>query len=169
MSPRSEPMVEVRESIPLTGKGPENLLGMLRKILSDNPYTQEFTCRIGQPIEIVKMVPESQAPPTLRLHDAVRAQHMEEPTVEGTPLEVLWKMFTAVEDEGLEVSHVLVGDKFKFQEWLGVRISHKSMRVFGVRMVVVPEIPKDTFLVVGSTRRDAEAENIRYSLKGTLP
>ncbi len=168
MSLKSE-MVPVRESIPLTGKGPDNLLNLLRKILSDNPYTQEFTCRIGHPIEIVKMVPESEAPPTLRLHDAVRAQQMEEPPLDKTPFESLWQMFTMVEDEGLEVSHILVGNKFKFQDWLGVRISHKAMRFFGTQIVVMPEIPADVFLVVGSTRKDAEPENIRYSLKGTLP
>ncbi len=170
MSLKSELMVEVRESIPLTGKGAENLLNLLRKILSDNPYTQEFTCRIGHPIEIVKMVPASEAPPGLRLHDAVRAQQMDEPVqVDGGPFSVLWNMFSIIGEEGLEVSHSLVGNKFRFQDWLKVRISQKSMKVFGVRLMVIPEIPDDVFLVVGSTRRDADPENIRYSLKGTLP
>ncbi len=169
MSIRSENLVRVREQIPFTGKGAEALLGFLRKILSDNPLTQEFTCRIGQPIDIVKLVPEGEAPPVLLLHDAVRAQKMEELSREGDPFKTLWAMFSTVEEEGLEVSHILVGSKFSFQDWLGVRLSHKSMRCFGVPVVPMPEIPSDTFLVVGSIKRDAEPEDIRFSVKGALP
>ena len=168
MSPRSSDLVQVRERIPFTGKGAEALLGFLRKILSENPYTQEFTCRIGKPIEITKMVPADQAPPALPLHDAVRAQRMDEPDPEKTPFETLWKMFGIIEEEGLEVSHILVGSKFLFQDWLGIRISHKSMRFFGVPIVVSPEIPSEVFIVAGATTQNAEPEDIQYSLKGAM-
>ena len=166
-----EDLVRVREKIPYSGKGIDPLLSMLRKVLNANPYTQEFLCRIGQPIEITKLVPQDEAPERLDLHAAVRAKRMEEFTVEKdkTPYQVLWAMYGVVSEEGLAVSHIMVGDKFSFQTWLGIRIPQNRMNFFGVPIVQVSELPGDVFVLVGSEKREAEPEDVMFSVKGTIP
>lgn len=166
----SSDLVPVREKIPYTGKGLESLLGMLRRILTDNPYTQEIFCRIGQPIEIVKLVPADSVQPKISLHDAVRGKRMEEyvPEEKTTPWKTLWGMFSAIAEEGLQVSHVAVGDKYVFQKWLGVRIPQNKMSFYGTQIVLMPELPPDVFLVIGGDDRNGEPESVQMALKGTI-
>jgi len=170
MSTNSE-LVLVREKIPYSGKGSESLLTLLRQVLKDNPYTQEFTCRIGYPIEIVKLVPPDQVPERQSLHDVIRSHRMEEYLVEKdkTPFQVLWEMFGLVRDEGLEVGFLVIGDKFLFQKWLGIRIAQNRMSFYGTPIVLLSDIPTDVFLVAGTETREAEEEDIIFSVKGTLP
>ena len=170
MSNSSEELVLVRERIPYTGKGVDALLALLRRVLVENPYPQEFVCRIGQPIEIAKLVTPDAAPEKMSFHDALRSKRMEEYTLEKdkTSFQVLWDMYGVVQAEGLEVSHIAVGDKFQFQNWLGIRIAQNRMSFYGAPVMVVPELPADVFLVVGSEKRDAEPEDIRFSVKGVI-
>jgi len=167
----SSDLVLVKEKIPYTGKGIDPLLAMLRRVLKDNPYTQEFTCRIGQPIEISKLVPQDQVPEKLSLHDAVRGHRMEDFPFEKdkTSFQILWDMFGMVHAEGLEVSHIAVGDKFQFQTWLGIRIAQNRMNFYGTTVVFLSELPQDVFLVIGAEKKQAEPEDVRFSVKGTLP
>ena len=171
MSTRSEELVLVREKIPYTGKGPDALLGMLRKVLADNPYTQEFTCRVGHPIEIAKLVPPGTVPPKLGLHDALRQARMEEFSIEEGPsgFQVLYAMFDQVAAEGLEVSHIVVGDKFTFQKWLGIRIPQNRLAVFGVPLAHMAQLPPEAFVVAGTEGKSPEFEDIRYAVKATIP
>jgi hypothetical protein len=170
MSTNSE-LVLVREKIPYSGKGIDPLLTLLRQVLNDNPYTQEFTCRIGHPIEIAKLVPPDQAPERQSLHDVIRGNRMEEYTIEKdkSPFQVLWDMFGLVHDEGLEVGFLVVGDKFLFQKWLGIRIAQNRMNFYGTPVMPLSDIPLDVFLVVGAEKKQAEVEDIKFSVKGTLP
>jgi hypothetical protein len=170
VSNSSEELILVKERIPYTGKGVDALLSLLRRVLVENPYTQEFTCRIGQPIEIVKLVTPESAPEKMNLHDAIRAKRMEEYTVEKSKsaFQALWDMFAVVQAEGLKVSHIVVGDKFQFQTWLGVRIAQNRMDFYGTPVVPLPELPGDTFLVIGSEKSDAEPEDVRFSVKGVI-
>lgn len=170
MSTNSEGMVLVREKIPYSGKGPEALLGMIRRVLAENPYTQEFTCRVGQPIEIAKLVPPDQVPVKVNLHDALRTKKMEEhPFEQGkTPFQRLWDMFELVYAEGLQVCTIAVGDKFAFQKWLGVRIPQNRMSFYGTPIVHLAELPDDVFILAGAEQGDAEVSDIKYSIKGTI-
>jgi hypothetical protein len=170
MSTSSEELILIRERIPYTGKGVDALLSMLRKVLTENPYTQEFVCRIGQPIEIAKLVTSEEAPAKMNLHDAIRSHRMEEFTIEKDklPFQVLWDMFAVVQAEGLKVSHIAVGDKFQFQSWLGVRIAQNRMDFYGTPVVLLSELPADAFLVVGADQKTSEAEDVKFSVKGVI-
>ena len=168
--------VRLKEKVPYTGKGIEELLGFLRRTLTspDNKFTQKITLEVGVPfIRFEKLIPEAQIPdvPQISLHDAVRSKPMEEyrPEDRETPMHQLWGMFDIVQAEGLEVSHILVGDKHVFQSWLKVRIPVTRLTIFGVPLRVVTELPGDIFLVCGASVKDGEPDDIQFSVKGTCP
>lgn len=166
--------VRVKDKIPYAGKGIDALLGFLRRVLSDNKYAQKIVLEVGVPyIYLEKLVSAEEAAeaPQVSFHDAVRSHHMEEYKPEGKPdpMHQLFEMFSIVHAEGLEVGFILVGNKHSFQEWLKVRIPVTKMAVFGVPLYVVSEIPGDTFLVCGTPERQAEVDDIQFSVKGSVP
>lgn len=181
MSNKSEAgFVRIKDRIPYHGKGTEELLGALRKTLSDpsNKFAQKIVLEVGVPhIYIEKLVPEVEAvdlPQTITLHDAIRTHKMEEYETEINsdrnthPLQHLWHIFGMVHDEGLEVCAIVAGSKAVFQKWLGVRIHPTKMSILETPFSVVGELPEDVFIVCGAPARTAENDEIRYSVKGTM-
>jgi hypothetical protein len=163
--------VRVKEQIPYSGKGIDELLGFLRKVLTDNKFTQKMIVEVGVPyLRLEKLVSAVDGAATkLSFHDAARTKPMEEYHAESktSPLHQLFEMFSIVHAEGLEVGMVLVGDKHVFQDWLKVRIPVTRMSIFGVPLHQLSEIPPDVFLVCGTSEREAESDDIQFSVKGT--
>lgn len=177
MSSNSEKgLVRVKEKIPYTGKGVENLVIMVRKILTENRNTQKVVLEVGVPhIYIEKLVPEAEAAKEapLSLHDAIRAKPMEEypldeVTQKQTGIQKVWEMFSMIHAEGFEVSHIAIGDKQTFQKWLGIRMPVTKMAFFGIPVAQVPEIPPDVVLVCGSATREADPEDVQFSVKVSI-
>lgn len=161
----------VKDRIAYTGKGQEALLLALRKVLADNPYTQSFMCRVGKPyIDIEKLVKPDDVPEPVSFHECLRNRKMEEYAVdkEKSPYIALWEMFEIIHAEGLEVSHIAVGNKDDFQKWVGVRIKRNQMQLFGVPIVHVGDLPQDIFVLCGSQTKEATPEEIEFSVKGTI-
>ena len=148
---------------------------ILRKIFNDNKYTQKLVLEVGVPhIYLEKLVPEAEATKEapITFHDAIRSKPMEEYSSdkeeEQTGVQTLWDMFKLVSAEGYEVSHVAIGDKRQFQQWLDIRIPVTNLMFFGTPIEIVPEIPSDVVLVCGASTRDAEPADIQFSVKVSI-
>lgn len=177
MSTKSEEgFVRVKELVPYQGKGPDELVGALRRLLADptNKYTQKIVLEVGSPhIYVEKLVKEGETTtPQLSLFDVIRNVEMEEYDSEANsdrnPLQQLWEMFAVVAKEELEVTAVVVGSKSKFQKWLGVRIVSSNPKVLGTPLHVYGDIPEDVFILCGATERIAEPYEIKFCVKGTI-
>lgn len=176
MSSRFDDFVRVKEKFPYHGKGVDELLSSLKRILSipDNKYTQKVVLEVGTPyIYIEKLVPSDEAGkvPTTTLKDIIRSRAMEEYDPESIPKDPwvqLWDMFSIVKKEGLEIGFIAIGSKLTFQKWLGIRIPTTSMDLFGIPVEVVEDLPEDVFVVCGTESRIAEPEDVLFSLKGNI-
>lgn len=168
-STKSE-LVRIRRLVPMTGKGVDNAVALIRKILESDRYTQKLVLEVGKPVLVETLVTkERAAEEIISFHDAVRNHPMVEYVPEGevTPWRQLFEMFGHISEEKLEVSHVLVGDVARFSKWIKSPV--RLEWVFGVPRVNVKEVPSDVFLVCGSSVRDTDATGIEMSVKGTLP
>ncbi len=172
MSTKSDPgFVRIKDKIPYHGKGADELVAAIRKILTDHKYTQRFVCEVGTPhIAIEELVPEQAAvdlPKPLTLHDAIRLAKMEE--FEMTPgmpsINVLFHMFDVVHEEDLEVCGIAVGNKKRFEKWLGIKLSNRKMEFFETPVHIVGELPEDVFIICGAKERIADFDEILFSLK----
>lgn len=166
-------LILLKEKIPYTGKGTDELLGAVRRILTDNKYTQKITLEVGvSHICIEKLVPPEEAKEQLQisLHDTIRARTMEEykPEKEQPGFRQLWEMFDIVHAEGFEVGCLVVGDKKQFQEWLKVRTPLNKLTCFGTPIFQLPDIPSDVVLVCGMATRTAEVDELLFSVKTTI-
>jgi hypothetical protein len=178
MSSKSEAgngFVRIKDRIPYHGKGVDELVGALRKALSEpaNKFTQKIVLEVGAPhIYLEKLVPEGEAMdvPQLSLHDAIRTQKMDEyePTADRSPIQQLWEIFGMVHDEGFEVTDIVVGNKNRFQKWLSIRLPPTKMTFFETPVHVVGELPEDVFVVCGAPTKGADVDEIKYSVKGTI-
>lgn len=106
------------------------------------------------------------------LHDTVRVQPMEEYTVEGEPKpphQQLFEMFDLIASESLEVSHLLVGNRPRFEKWLGTKFPRtKPASVLGVPIVFSSKLEQDTFMLCGAPTREALPREVRFSVKGVI-
>jgi hypothetical protein len=180
MSNKSEQdhgLVRIREHMPYFGKGIDELIAAIRKIFADNKHPQKIVLEAGiKHIYVEKLVSpleakesESLNPVHQTVHDGIRNAKLEEYEVvsELTPFQQLFEMFAMVQGEGLEVCHIAVGDKSKFQKWLGVRIPQANMNLLGTQITVTGEVPDDVFVVCGGPTKNADPYEIRYAVKGT--
>ena len=165
----------IKERVPYTGKGVEELLSFLRKTMTDpkNKYIVRILCEAGAgEIYLEKLVPESEAGdlPTLSLHEIIRIQKMEEyePEKEQAGINHLWDVFSILHKEGYEVCYLVIGSKAYFQKWLGVRIPVTDMTFFETPLSVIPEIPEDVVIVCGADKKTASPDEIKLSIKMTI-
>jgi len=175
MSSKFDDFVRVKDRFPYHGKGIEELIQSLKRLLSlpENKYTQKVILEVGTPyIYFEKLVPPDEAGkvPKTQIKDSIRNTSMEEyePSEEETPVAQLYSMFNIVKKEGLEVGFIGIGNKQTFQKWLGVRIPTTNMQLFGVPLEVIDDMPDHVFIVCGTETRVAEAEDIKYSIKGNI-
>jgi len=177
MSPRSERKTvpgytKVKERIPYEGKGATAFLAVVQEILSKSPYLRRIAYdKDDGYIFVEKLVKDEEvitAPVTP--NDVVRDREMTELEVtKGVSAHtVIFDAFLEVAKEGLEVSHVFVGDITKLLSWAAVP-KKLGLRLFGVPVAVMSELPEDVFLICGSARREAEVEDIEFSVKVVIP
>lgn len=166
--------VTVKDRIPRNGKGPDNLLAQLGQYLKEpeNRFVQKIVVdATKQYIYVEKKVPKEKAVDQvgMTLHEAIRLVPMEEVSPDNgvTPTPMWWvvEAFKKVNNNGYETSHALVGGKSSVYPWLGV--SRSSKHLFGVPLYIVGEIPDDVLIICGSRVRDADPEDIEYSVKVT--
>lgn len=181
MSNRSDQdmgLVRIREHVPYFGKGVDELIAVVRKIFADNKYPQKIVLEAGvKHIYLEKLVSPSDAkenetinPIHRSIHDSIRSAKLEEyeVTKDITPFQQLFEMFGMVQGEGLEICHIAIGDKSKFQKWLGVRIPQNNMNLLGTPITVTGEFPDDVFVVCGGPTKNSDPYEVRYAVKGTV-
>lgn len=176
MSNRSDPAgyVRLKDRIPYHGRGVDDLIAALRRVLTENKYAQKVVLEVGAPhIYIEKLVPQAEAqdlPPQVSLHDIVRTAEMEEydNDEERTSIQQIWDMFAMINERGLQAAVIVAGNKAKFQKWLGFRLHHSKPVVFETPFQVLGELPEDVFIVCGAPTRIADIDDIKYSVKGTI-
>lgn len=172
-------LVKIREHLPYLGKGVDELIAAIRKIFSENQYPQKIVLEAGaRHIYLEKLVSpedakesESSNPiPTMDVHSAIRNARLEEYDGDdiSPPFHQLVEMYSMVQSEGMEVCHLVIGDKSKFQKWLGIRIPQNNMTLLGTPITVTGEIPDDVFVVCGGPTRTADPYEIRYTVKSSL-
>lgn len=173
MSNKSDGFVKVKDKIPYHGKGVDELVMSLKRVLNmpENKYTQKIVLEVGVPhIYIEKLVSQDEAGnlPVVSLKDVIRTRPIEEyePESKMNAFEHFMEMFNIVQKEGLEVGFIAVGNKTSFQKWLGVRIPTTDMRLFGIQVSVVEDLPDDVFVLCGTRTRMADPDDVEYSLKG---
>jgi hypothetical protein len=163
----------VKERVPYEGKGIDNLLATLKVLLVANPYTHKLTVEVGtKEIRLQKFVPEEGHSGELTWHEAVRSVPMYEyaPDREGMlPLHQYWAAILRLQMEGFELGRVMVGDKAKFQKWLGLIIPTVKPTVLGVPMEVDTALPEDVFILCGVLDFDCEPVDVECSVKGVIP
>jgi len=175
MSTRSDELVRIRHRLPYSGKGFDVLGETIKAIGKAHPHAQKIgPLEVGKPyIPIEELVPVEQAEGRLPLtvHDAARRARMEELTVDSSKssFQTLYEMCNIVQEEGLFPGYFVIGDKGTFQKWLGVRLAISRMSLFGTPVIIQQEIPEDVFLLCGTDSKDPEPEDIKFSLKATLP
>lgn len=178
-SDKDHGLVRIKEQLPYFGKGVDELIAAIRKIFSSNKYPQKIVLEAGaKHIYVEKLVhpddakeSETVGPSNQTVHDGIRNAKLEEYDLEDgglTPFQQLFEMYSMVHGEGLEVCHIAIGDKSKFQKWLSVRIPQSNMNLLGTQITVTGEIPDDVFIVCGGPARDSGPHEIKYAVKGTI-
>lgn len=164
--------VTVKDKIPYHGK---NLSDLGRSIAAiGQSGIQRILIEQGTGfINIEKLVPESQAPEStqLSLYDFIRNRKMEEysPDKDKSCFQQLWDIFDILQSENLEVGFIAIGSKQQFQRWIGMRLHITSPKFFGIPIHIVSDIPPDVFIVCGTPDKNSDMDEIRVSVKVTLP
>lgn len=172
-------LIRVRDHLPYLGKGIDELIAAIRKIFADNERPQKIVLEAGvKHIYLEKLVSpeeakerESVTPLNQNIHDIIRNVRLEE--YEGAvdilaPFQQLFEIFSMVQSEGLEVCHLVVGDKLKFQKWLGIRIPQNNLNLLGTPITITGEIPDDVFVVCGGPAKTSDPHEIQYTVKGAI-
>ncbi len=179
MSHNADGFVLIKDRVPRTGKGVDNLLSQLAQYLRlpENKYVQKMVIdsqRIYLYFE--KMVPKSQAPEeaSMTWHNAVRRVPMEEIDVEEAKEQLtphlhryVFDLFERVTKNGYEVCQILIGSNSQLYQW--VSLPRRSERFFGVPLTKDGDIPDDIIIVCGGTSRECDPEEVAYSVKGMIP
>jgi hypothetical protein len=122
--------------------------------------------RAASPEEVANKSPLMDGP---RTYDLVR-EHIKiqeyDPEGETDPYRQLVGMFSLIAEEGLVVSHILVGSMEALRKWVKFPRRHTSL--LGSPIYVLEPVPVETIILCGSVRHDGEAEDVQYALKGTI-
>jgi hypothetical protein len=164
----------VKERIPFSGKGVDDVVAAVRHILSTNKNARKLTLEAGKPFLLEKLVSEEEADVNREkksLYDIVRNLPMVEHQLdeEKTPLQNLWDIVSILHGEMLDPVCLLIGDKFRFQRWMKVQIPVTRMSFFGITIKQLPELESDVFIFCGSENQEDGLEGIQLSVKAALP
>ncbi len=77
---------------------------------------------------------------------------------------LLFEMFHLVNSKGMFISHILVGSIKNFSKWLKQDVK----QIFNIKLIEVDELEADVILFIASTRQQAEIEDFRFVVKGTI-
>lgn len=174
--PRND-LVKVKDRLPRTGKGVDNLISQLGEYLRDpaNRFVQKIVVEAERPyVYFEKLVDKDSAAEFetgLSFSDVARSVQMEEvsfPDLTNISAQVyLLGMFNLIYASGYDASHLLVGPKSRIHKWLGV--PRQMSKIFGVPVISVSDIPDDVIILAGARSRDSEPEDIEYLVKGNVP
>ena len=161
---------------------PEDIDGILdavRKIIlmgevlsitlkTDEPITYQRLVRSG---EELRPEESTQSYAELTAYEIVRNVQMEEwvsDSKSAKSSQILIQMFTYMAADGCVVTHLLIAERTKFWEWLGLSLSDiRGIKQFlGARIETSKEVPSDVFILCGSKTRNATIAEIGFALKG---
>lgn len=77
---------------------------------------------------------------------------------------LLFEMFHLVNSKGMFISHILIGSIKNFSKWLKQDVK----QIFNIKLIEVDELEADVILFIASTRQQAEIEDFRFVVKGTI-
>jgi hypothetical protein len=161
------------ERHPYIGQGIDGLTAQLNALLKSEKLTQRVILDVNKDfIHVEKLVKGTPDPDELfkRFDASIRGNQIHEYSPKDENLssaEQFLDMFRQVSDEGLEISFIVCGNLVRLSSW--IRIPLRNPKLFGVNVVQIGNIPDDVVLVCGSEWKEAEPEDITFSVKGTLP
>ena len=165
----------VAEVLPLQGTGTDAVMNAVAKVLSRGDVLSLTVTAGDAALRYSRRATseEAEAQAGLSYHDIVRSRPLEEYTpAEGEqidPYHQLFEMFAVLDDAGFVPIVILSGRPMhELRGWVS-RMSRKSKRIFGVRVVVEEGIPEDNLILCGSDGSDEGPESVQYSVKVTLP
>lgn len=161
----------VVERHPYTGSGIDALAIQVGAILKVEQEAQRIVLDVTKSyIHVEKFVKGVPNPDELQetYNNVLTSNFMQEysPEKKLSPHEYLYNLFRLVTDEELEVMLVFVGNMVTLDKW--VSISKKNPRLMGVPVKRLKNIPDDVIVVCGAEWRDAEPEDIRFTVKGVM-
>lgn len=166
----------VAEVLPLQGTGTAAVLSAVTKVLGRGDVLSLTVTAGDSALRYIRRATpeEAEAQSGLTYHDVVRARTLEEyfPDEEEGPVDPyqqIFEMFAVLEDAGFVPIVLLSGRPLpELRKWV-TRMSRKSKRIFGVRVVVDEGIPEDNLILCGSEGSDEGPESVQFSVKVTLP
>lgn len=78
--------------------------------------------------------------------------------------QLLFEMFNLINSRGMFISHILTGSIKSFSKWLKQDVK----QVFNIKLIEIEELEEDVVLFIASTRQQAEIEDFRFVVKGTI-
>lgn len=171
---RSATMTRVTERLPYTGGGVDALIAQVSAILKMEKEAQRIILDVTKPYvhleKYVRGVSNEEAKEELqtRYDEVTRNVPMKEfvPEKIGSKYEYVHQLFRQVTDEGFEVVLVLVGNISTLDAWISV--SRKDPKLFGVQVKRLRSAPSDVIIVCGAEWKEAEVEDIRFTVKGVM-
>jgi hypothetical protein len=170
------PIPSVAEVLSLQGTGTEAVMGAVAKVLSRGDVLSLTVTAGDGALRYSRKATaeEAEAQEGITYHDVVRARPLEEyypDEEEGQvdPYQQLFEMFAVLDDAGFVPIVLLSGRPLhKLRPWLS-RMSRKTKKIFGVRVVVEEGIPEDNLILCGSEGPDEGPDSVQFSVKVTLP
>ena len=106
------------------------------------------------------------------LYDTIRQGVMEEhtPADDRKGIHVqLFDIFRTIAEEGLEVSHILAGDRVSIEKAMLTRFQRlQTPKIFGIQVYFSAQVPADSYIVCGALTKDAFPGEVRFSIKGSI-
>jgi hypothetical protein len=149
------------------------LMGDIRSVSlrHNEPITYQ---RILRPGEEIKSSESTASFAELSPIDVVRQISMEEYVDESledkSPHSRVMRMFLYMGFDGWVTTHLLMGEKTGFWDWLNVpSLVHKRLNQFlGARIEREKTLPEDVFVLCGAKTKSATIAEIGYALKGNV-
>lgn len=163
----------VRENIPYVGSGVESLGVQVSAILKVETEAQRIVLDVSKPyILLEKLVPDDKkgeeqtdAYEYLVSHVPMREFAPDEKVIKS-PYEYMNGLFRQITDESLEVVLILVGNLRTLDAW--IQVSPKNRKLYGVPVRQLKKVPDDVIILCGAEWRDADPEDVKLTVKGTM-
>ena len=169
----SDRVITVEDSLPLMGTDTRAILSTVQQVL-EHPGVTRLMIAAGEPevkFERVATPEEIETRSKVTYHDVIRNTQMEEytpPEEDSSPYLQLFEMFDIIDDAGFVPMVILSGRSVpRLRKW--INISRKADKLYGVKLVISPDIPDDNLIVCGGDTYVADPNNVRYSVKVALP
>lgn len=166
----SEDLRLIKDLFPLTEKGTEPVIQVVRAILAQSGIVKFTVDARKDVIDCWRLVtPEEASERGTTFEEALRSATMEEYVPEEQDaLTQIFEIFEIIEDAGCVPTQVISGrGPVELRKW--IPLSRKAKSVFGVPLLFGEGVPSDVLVVCGARDWGATAEDIEYAVKVTLP